>query len=104
MSFIQTWKANAVTSTHVNFFYGDTEESGLMYNLYADTLLGLNVVPTEVYDDLTAYYNDASREILHFLSVSSHINMRLKFTMLASSQQYGIPLITSSTSLTSVCT
>ena len=74
-----------------------------MYNLYADTMLGLDFVPSEVYDDLTAYYKNASREIFHILVVLSHINTSLKITLLVSSQQYGIPLINSSMSLTSVC-
>ena len=74
-----------------------------MYNLYADTMLGLGFVPSEVYDGLTAYYNDASREILHINVILLRIDNSLKTTILASSQQYGIPLINSSMSLTSVC-
>lgn len=66
-SYIKTWKADAVSSTsNVNFFYGERNTSGLVYNLYADVMLGLGFVPSEVYDILTSYYNITSREPVGF--------------------------------------
>ena len=64
-SYIETWKADAVSSTSsVNFFYGERNTSGLVYNLYADVMLGLGFVPGEGYDVSTSYYNITSRELV----------------------------------------
>lgn len=53
------WQANAVApdNSHINFYYDRTSSSGLIYNLYADKLLQLNLVPDSVYDVMTSYYD-----------------------------------------------
>lgn len=98
-SYIQTWQANAVTSEDVNFFYGDTNSNGLMYNLYADVLLGLGFVPSSVYDVLTSYYNNIGRECVRTIIVGNLSN-----GIFTGQQPYGIPLENEIPSLTSICT
>lgn len=63
-SFIQTWQNNALASddTGVEFFYEESGTNGLVYNLYADMMLGLNFVPSRVYDILTTNYNNLASE------------------------------------------
>lgn len=56
-SYIQTWQDNALTSSGVNYFYGDTATSGLVYNIFADVMLNLEFVPANVYTVLTTAYN-----------------------------------------------
>lgn len=55
-SYIEIWQDNALTSSSVNYFYGDTVASGLIYNVFADVMLGLDFVPSEVYSVLTKSY------------------------------------------------
>lgn len=57
-SYIQTWQYNALTSSNVKYFYEETSTSGLMYNLYADIMLGRGLVPSNVYTVLTEYYGN----------------------------------------------
>ncbi|KAL5536140.1 hypothetical protein ACEPAF_4245 [Sanghuangporus sanghuang] len=58
-SYISQWQTNAIASdnSHINLFYGQTSTNGLIYNLYADKLLQLNLVPTSVYDVATSFYD-----------------------------------------------
>ncbi|EJC98591.1 DUF1793-domain-containing protein [Fomitiporia mediterranea MF3/22] len=60
-SYISQWQNDAVASdnSHINFFYGKTDSNGLIYNLYADKLLQLNLVSSFVYDAATVFYNSA---------------------------------------------
>ena len=55
-----TWKSQTFSSetSNLDFYYGDQGTNGMMYNLYADVLLGLNFVPSDVYSVLTTYYNN----------------------------------------------
>lgn len=63
--FIQTWMHNTFSPSHINYFYSDTSSDGLMYNLYADILLGLDFVPADVFTTLTGYYSSlTSGELL----------------------------------------
>lgn len=57
MSYIEFWIENALANSKVNYFYSDTTTNGLVYNLYADTMLGLGFVPDEVYTAVTTYYD-----------------------------------------------
>lgn len=41
---------------HTTFSYNDPDSHGLLYNLYADKLLGLNLVPQSVYDMQSEFY------------------------------------------------
>ena len=61
---ISQWQASAITSdnSHINFIAGDTDTSGLIYNLYADQLLQLHLVSDQVYQVATAFYNNAASE------------------------------------------
>lgn len=47
---IETWQSLALSAdqSHFLFSYGDESSSALMYNLFADLLLGTNVVPQSV--------------------------------------------------------
>ena len=61
---MQTWQSNAVASdsSHVDFFYGKSDTNGLIYNIYADKLLQLDLVPSSVYDVLTVFYNNVASQ------------------------------------------
>ncbi|THH06834.1 hypothetical protein EW145_g3808 [Phellinidium pouzarii] len=63
-SYIQQWASNAVAAdnSHIDFFYGDTNSNGLMYNVFADKLLQLDLVPESVYQVLTVYYNNIAAQ------------------------------------------
>jgi hypothetical protein len=41
---------------HTTFTYGNTSSSSLLYNLFADRELGLGLVPQEVYDMQSTFY------------------------------------------------
>ena len=47
---------------HTTLSYGDADSHGLLYNLYADRLLGLNFVPQSVYDMQSAFYPTVALE------------------------------------------
>ncbi|KAL5533554.1 hypothetical protein ACEPAG_14 [Sanghuangporus baumii] len=57
-SYISQWQTGAISSdnSHINLLYGQLSTNGLIYNLYADKLLQLNLVPTSVYDVATSFY------------------------------------------------
>ena len=63
-TFISQWQANALASdnSHVNFIAGDTDTNGLIYNLYADQLLQLDLVPDSLYEVATVFYNNIASE------------------------------------------
>ena len=58
--YISQWQGFGINSDanppHSMLFYGDTDTHGLLYNLYADKLLGLDLVPKEIYDMQDAFY------------------------------------------------
>ena len=54
--------AVAIDNNHINFIYDDQGTDGLIYNLYADKLLQLDLIPDSVYDVLTSYYDIAGSE------------------------------------------
>lgn len=47
---------------HTTLSYGDADSHGLLYNLYADRLLGLNFVPQHIYDMQSAFYPTVALE------------------------------------------
>ena len=63
-TFISQWQANALASdnSHLNFIAGDTDTNGLIYNLYADQLLQLDLVPDSLYEVATVFYNNIASE------------------------------------------
>ncbi|OWP04752.1 hypothetical protein B2J93_4034 [Marssonina coronariae] len=58
--YITRWQDLAVaqdaTPPHTTLSYGMNDTHGLLYNLYGDKLLGLNLVPPSVYDMQSAFY------------------------------------------------
>ncbi|KAL5494578.1 hypothetical protein ACEPAI_39 [Sanghuangporus weigelae] len=57
---MERWQNEAFSPSYVNFILNDSNSNGMMYNLYADKLLGLGVVPQTVYDVSTMYYQNLS--------------------------------------------
>lgn len=61
-SYIDQWQQLGIvraadgTPLHTSLAYGMDDTHGLLYNLYSDKLLGLNLVPQYVYDMQSAYY------------------------------------------------
>jgi hypothetical protein len=47
-SYISKWASLAGSSGHLTFTYGEASSFGLMYNLYADKLMGTGLVPSDV--------------------------------------------------------
>ncbi|TDL21981.1 hypothetical protein BD410DRAFT_723660 [Rickenella mellea] len=62
------WQALSFPSntSHLLSGYGSQSSSGLMYNLYSDKLLQLNVVPNSVYDAQTTFYSQNSASFYGF--------------------------------------
>ncbi|KAB2572356.1 Six-hairpin glycosidase-like protein [Lasiodiplodia theobromae] len=66
-SYIDQWQKLAVvpqdgnTPAHTNLAYNDAGSHGLLYNLYADSELSLNLVPQEIYDQQSAFYPTVER-------------------------------------------
>ncbi|THU85437.1 hypothetical protein K435DRAFT_685590 [Dendrothele bispora CBS 962.96] len=48
-SFIQDWQTKTVKSNHITMEFEDDESSALLYDLYADSLLGTNLVDQTIY-------------------------------------------------------
>ncbi|EJC98586.1 DUF1793-domain-containing protein [Fomitiporia mediterranea MF3/22] len=53
--YAQQWTSIAVDSSQISISFG-LMNSGLIYNLYADKLLQLNLIPSSVYDTQTQFY------------------------------------------------
>jgi len=64
-SYISKWQGLAVVSSasppHTSLAYNDDSSHGLLYNLYADKLLGLNLVPQSIYDMQSKFYATVSQ-------------------------------------------
>ena len=63
-TFIRQWQASALASdgSHIDFIAGTTGTNGLIYNLYADQLLQLYLVPDRVYHAAVVSYNTTASE------------------------------------------
>ncbi|RDW75997.1 glutaminase GtaA [Coleophoma crateriformis] len=65
-SYITQWQDLAInqnaTQPHTTLAYGMDNTHGLLYNLYGDTELGLNLVPQSVYDMQSAFYPTVALE------------------------------------------
>lgn len=63
--YINKWQQLAIVMTanppHTNLDYQDDTSHGLLYNLYGDKLLGLNLVPQSVYDMQSNFYPTISQ-------------------------------------------
>jgi hypothetical protein len=59
-SYVSQWQTlafnNDVSPAHALLDYNDDSSWGLLYNLYGDKALGLNLVPQSVYDTQSAFY------------------------------------------------
>ncbi|KAF5335236.1 hypothetical protein D9758_014770 [Tetrapyrgos nigripes] len=74
-TFISQWASFAGSSGHLTSTYGDTSSFGLMYNLYADKLMGTSLVPNNVYTQQTSFLaNQASSAPAFGLQFDSHAN------------------------------
>ncbi|TVY48886.1 Glutaminase A [Lachnellula occidentalis] len=64
--YIKKWQEMAVVKDanppHTNLAYQDSNSHGLLYNLYADKLLGLNLVPNAIYDMQSTFYPTVADE------------------------------------------
>ncbi|KAH8902414.1 DUF1793-domain-containing protein [Coniochaeta sp. PMI_546] len=64
--YLSKWQTYAIntnaTLPHTTLSYGDADSHGLLYNLYADKLLGLNFVPQSIYDMQSAFYPTVALE------------------------------------------
>jgi len=58
-SFLGQWQSLALSSdkSHYTLSYGNNSSWGLLYNLYADRLLGFNMFPSSVCETQTKWYN-----------------------------------------------
>ncbi|KAG9237226.1 hypothetical protein BJ875DRAFT_540678 [Amylocarpus encephaloides] len=55
--YIAQWETYAVVNgRHTNLAYQDGNSHGLLYNIYADRLLSLNLIPQRIYDMQSAFY------------------------------------------------
>ncbi|KAL4258458.1 Glutaminase GtaA [Pleurotus pulmonarius] len=68
---IDLWQKEAVSPSSVNFVYGSSTNSALIYNLYADKLLKLNLVPDSVYELLTGIYQSSAGSMKYGIPLSS---------------------------------
>ncbi|KAL2264443.1 hypothetical protein VTK26DRAFT_8 [Humicola hyalothermophila] len=65
-SYLESWKSLAVnfnaTPPHTTLSYGDDESHGLLYNIYADKLLGLNFIDQSIFDMQSDFYRTIANE------------------------------------------
>ncbi|KAK4164467.1 hypothetical protein QBC43DRAFT_352959 [Cladorrhinum sp. PSN259] len=65
-SYLQTWKTlgihNESAVPHTMLSYGDTNSHGLLYNIYADKLLGLDFIDQSIYDMQSQFYLSEVKE------------------------------------------
>jgi len=57
-SYVEQWMQLGTSSDgkHLTLAYGNDSSWGLSYNMYADKVLGLNLIPSSVYEMQTAWY------------------------------------------------
>ncbi|KAK2625981.1 hypothetical protein QTJ16_004243 [Diplocarpon rosae] len=69
LDYIARWQKLAVVTTatppHTSLAYQDQTSHGLLYNLYADALLGLDLVPKAIYDMQSAFYPTVAQTVMH---------------------------------------
>ena len=66
-SYVSKWMDLAIaemsdnfTNPHTTLYYGDNDTYSLLYNLFGDRELGLDLVPQSVYDMQSAFYPTSS--------------------------------------------
>ncbi|KLO18699.1 DUF1793-domain-containing protein [Schizopora paradoxa] len=69
--YISQWQTLSVSSdnTHLLLSYGQQSCAGQVYNLYADKLLQLNLVPDQIYDMQTAFHKGQLSELPVLITV-----------------------------------
>ncbi|KAJ8469414.1 hypothetical protein ONZ45_g16902 [Pleurotus djamor] len=67
---ITIWRSQSISSSGIAETYGNHSSTGLAYNLYADKLLRLGLVPRDVYDVCTTAYQAASSSFKYGLPIS----------------------------------
>ncbi|KAJ8515462.1 hypothetical protein ONZ45_g7115 [Pleurotus djamor] len=67
---ITLWRSQSISSSGIAETYGNHSSTGLAYNLYADKLLRLGLVPKDVYDVCTTAYQAASSSFKYGLPIS----------------------------------
>ncbi|KAK3994663.1 hypothetical protein QBC44DRAFT_43312 [Cladorrhinum sp. PSN332] len=68
-SYLEAWKSLGIHTSstpngppHTTLSYGDSDSHGLLYNIYADKLLGLNFIDQSIYDMQSQFYLTAVKE------------------------------------------
>ncbi|KAF8900337.1 hypothetical protein CPB85DRAFT_163127 [Mucidula mucida] len=56
-SYINEWISSAVVDGHIVSGYGDSSSWGLIYNLYADRILGTNLINESLYSAQDSFYD-----------------------------------------------
>ncbi|KAJ7144241.1 hypothetical protein C8R44DRAFT_143399 [Mycena epipterygia] len=78
----QSWVTLTSSSGSPLWKYGEIGSSGLMYNLLADRLLGLNLVPSSIYTDESSTLSSQTVPSFGFpLSSESGVNTRSDWTL-----------------------
>ncbi|THV01320.1 hypothetical protein K435DRAFT_963563 [Dendrothele bispora CBS 962.96] len=74
-SLIQDWQTKTVKSNHITMEFKDEDSFALLYDLYADTLLGTNLVNQTVYETHESFCQDSlsSKKYPFGIPVSSYI-------------------------------
>ena len=77
-SYLSQWVSNAVASrnSYIDFYYDDSSSDGLLYNLYADKLLQLNMVPDPVYQAATTFYSSIASSNTYGIVLDSDDSQR----------------------------
>ncbi|KAI0736168.1 hypothetical protein C8Q72DRAFT_241274 [Fomitopsis betulina] len=96
-SYIDQWQTLGTTpdGKHLTLQYGNSSSWGIAYNLYADQLLGTNLVPSSVYDMQTQWYTS----VLNSYGVP--LDTRNTYT-LSNWQAYAAALMTTTTAQTQI--
>jgi len=81
---ITKWQQMAVIDDQVILSYNVQNATGLLYNLYADKMLQLNLVPQSVYDAQSVYYGLQEPNSLYGIATTSgHSTTRADWMMLS---------------------
>ncbi|KAF7335620.1 hypothetical protein MVEN_02216900 [Mycena venus] len=78
---LQSWTEMASSSGSLIWSYGDSSSFGLMYNFLADKLLGLNLVPSSIYEAQSSRLSDKTSTFGPPLSSDSNSYTRSDWSM-----------------------
>ncbi|KAF8901959.1 hypothetical protein CPB85DRAFT_1438878 [Mucidula mucida] len=95
-SYINEWISSAVVDGHIVSGYGDSSSWGLIYNLYADRILGTNLINESLYSAQDSFYDSklASDGRAYGIAYDSSIsnNAKSTWTMFAAGATSDPPL------------